>query len=124
MSPIDWAGLIVAGAAGAPIRFLVKAYVEDRIDSSLPWGTLLVNVSGSLVLGVLTGLTLHHGLPKTTDVILGVGFCGAYTTFSTFTFETVQMLEQGAVSEALHNALGSLITCAAAAAAGVALASL
>jgi fluoride exporter len=89
-----------------------------------PWGTFLINVSGSLALGFLTGLALYHGFPDTPKVVLGAGFCGAFTTFSTYTFETVRLVEEGAINEAFRNALGTLVSCAAAAAAGVALAAL
>jgi CrcB protein len=65
---------------------------------------------------------LASGHPASTEVILSVGFCGAYITFSTFTFDTVRLVGEGAVSEAARNALGTVLTCAAAAAAGIALA--
>ena len=80
-----------------------------------------VNVTGSLLLGLITGLALHHGLARTTRIVLGPGFCGAYTTFSTFSFETVRLVEEGAVAEAFRNAAGTLVIGAAAAGLGLAL---
>ena len=124
MTPAIAAGLVVAGAVGAPCRYLLDGYVQDRSEGAFPWGTFVVNVSGSLVFGFVTGLALYHAFPDTPRVILGAGFCGAYTTFSAFSFETVRLLEEGATAEAFRNALGTLITCAAAAAAGIALAAL
>lgn len=124
MSPLAWVAFLAAGAVGAPARYFVDGLVGDRTEGAFPWGTFLVNASGSFVLGLLTGMALYHALPKTPKVVLGTGFCGAYTTFSTFTFETVRLLEEGAVNEALRNSFGTLVTCAAAAAAGVALAAL
>jgi CrcB protein len=121
MSPAAWIAFVAAGAAGAPVRYLVDGYVGDRTQGVFPWGTFLINLTGSLLLGLLTGLALHHGLPNTPKVVVGTGFCGAYTTFSTFTFETVRLLEQGAITDAFRNALGSLLAGAAAAAAGIAL---
>jgi len=118
------AGLVVAGAVGAACRFLVERYVRDRTSGVFPWGILLINVSGSLILGFLTGLALYHGLPTTPRVLLGTGFCGAYTTFSTFTFDTVHLLEEGATTPALLNTLASLAATTAAAALGLALAAL
>jgi len=85
---------------------------------------VVINATGSFALGFLTGLALYHAFPKTPKVILGTGLCGAYTTFSTFTFETVRLAEDGSSSEALRNLLGTLVVGAAAAAAGLALASL
>lgn len=124
MSPLAWLAFVAAGAAGAPARYVVDGFVGDRVEGVFPWGTFLVNVSGSLLLGFLTGLSLYHAFPKTPKVVLGTGFCGAYTTFSTFTFETVRLLEEGAVSEAFRNSVGTLVTCAVAAAVGLALAAL
>jgi CrcB protein len=124
MSPLAWLAFVAAAAVGAPLRYLVDGYVGDRVEGAFPWGTFVVNASGSLLLGFLTGLALYHAFPTTPRVILGTGFCGAYTTFSTFSFETVRLAEDGAVGEAFRNALGTLVTCGAAAALGLALAAL
>jgi CrcB protein len=124
MSPVVWFAFVVAGATGAPLRYVIDGAVVDRTQGVFPWGTFLINVTGSLVLGFLTGLALYHAFPQSPRLVLGTGFCGAYTTFSTFSFETVRLLEEGAVNEAIRNALGTLLACAAAAAAGVALAAL
>lgn len=124
MTPLAWVAFVAAGALGAPVRYLVDGFVGDRTEGAFPWGTFFINATGSLLLGILTGLSLYHAFPKTPKVVLGTGFCGAYTTFSTFTFETVRLVEEGAVDEAFRNAFGTLVTCAVAAAAGVALAAL
>ena len=124
MSPLGWVAFVVAGAVGAPARYLVDGFVGDRTEGAFPWGTFVINVSGSFLLGFLTGLALYHGFPKTPKVVLGTGFCGAYTTFSTFTFETVRLVEDGAVNEAVRNSLGTLVSGAAAAALGLAVAAL
>jgi fluoride exporter len=124
VSPLAWVAFVAAGAVGASFRYLVDGFVSDRVEGEFPWGTFVINVTGSLALGLVTGLSLYHAFPKTPRVVLGTGFCGAYTTFSTFSFETVRLLEEGAVDEALRNAFGTLVTCAAAAAAGLALAAI
>ena len=116
--------LVVAGAAGSSVRYLVDIAITERTRSALPWGTMAINVTGSFVLGVVTGLALYHGFPKEVRVVLGVGFCGAYTTFSTFTFETVRLLEEGEPAEALVNVAGTFLAAALAAAAGLALAAI
>jgi CrcB protein len=115
---------VVAGAAGSAARYLVDIAITERTKGALPWGTLAINVTGSFLLGVITGLVLDHGFPRTARVVVGVGFCGAYTTFSTFTFETVRLLEEGVSVEALKNVGGTLLAGALAAAAGLALATL
>ena len=124
MSPLAWVGFVIAAAVGAPLRYLVDVAIAERAEGVFPWGTFAVNASGSLLLGVLTGLGLYHAFPKVPKVILGTGFCGAYTTFSTFTYETVELLEEGAVNEAARNAFGTLLVGAGAAALGLALAAL
>ena len=124
MSAIAWVAFVAAGAVGAPLRYFVDTVIQERNEGAFPWGTLVVNASGSLLLGFVTGLALYHAFPDTPRIVLGTGFCGAYTTFSTFGFETVRLLEDDAVAEALLNALGTLVTCAAAAALGLALAAL
>jgi CrcB protein len=119
-----WIAFVVAGAIGAPLRYLVDGLVGDRTDAVVPWGILVVNVSGSFVLGLVTGLALHHGLGRTPRIVIGTGFCGAFTTFSTFTYETVRLIEADRRREALVNVALSLGLGLAAAAAGLALPSL
>ncbi len=118
------AGLLVAGAAGAPARYLVDRAVSRHGRGLLPLGTLVVNVTGSLILGVLAGLALYHGLTATPKMILGTGFCGAYTTFSTFTYDTVALADAGDHRPAARNVVLSLVLPTAAAAVGMALAGL
>jgi len=117
-----WIGLVVAGAIGAPCRYLLDGLVQDITGSHLPFGTFVINVSGSFLLGLITGAALYHAFPATPKVILGTGFCGAYTTFSTWTFETVRLWEEDGRREAVINAALSLVAGLAAAAVGLALA--
>jgi CrcB protein len=124
VSPVAWVGFLLAGAAGAVARYVVDGVVTDRTNGRFVWGTFVINVTGSLLLGLVTGLGLNHGFPRTPRLILGTGFCGAYTTFSTFTFETVRLLEEGAPRVALWNAAGTLAAGALAAAAGLGIAAL
>ncbi len=115
------AGIAVAGALGAPVRYLLDGFVQDRAKGVFPRGTFVVNLTGSFLLGVLTGLVLYHAFPSDAKIVLGTGFCGSYTTFSTFTYETVRLVEERAFAAALQNALSSVIVPALVAAAGLAL---
>lgn len=121
MSTLAWLAFIAAAGVGAPLRYVVGRAVQRRTSGALPLGTLVVNVSGSFVLGVVSGLALYHGFPDEPKVVLGTGFCGAYTTFSTFSFDTINLLEAGNTAAALRNALGTTVACLLAAAAGLAL---
>lgn len=114
----------LAGAAGAPARYLVDGLVQERTSGAFPLGTFLINVTGAFLLGLLTGLALYHAFPSTPKTVLGSGFLGAYTTFSTFTYETVRLAEDGRHRAALANFVVSLVIPALAAGAGLALASL
>ncbi len=109
------------GLVGAPCRYLLDRAINGRIESDLPWGTFVINVSGSCLLGLLTGLALSHHLSPTGKALLGTGFCGAYTTFSTFTFETMRLLEDCRVLEAAGNVAASVVVGLAGAAAGPAI---
>ncbi|HMQ28921.1 MAG TPA: CrcB family protein [Acidimicrobiales bacterium] len=95
--------------------------MQDRARGSFPWGTLVVNVVGSFLLGVLTGLTVHHGLHGAPRLWFTTGLCGAFTTFSTFTWETVRLVEEGEWRVAAANVAGSLVAGLAAAATGMSL---
>jgi len=121
MSGWTWVAFLVAAAIGAPARYLVDGYVQDRSTGVFPRGTFVVNVTGCLALGILTGLALHHGVAPSTRTVIGTGGLGAYTTFSTFTFETVRLAEDGAVGAAARNAAGSFVVGLAAASIGIAI---
>lgn len=115
-------GLYVAGMLGAPARYLVDGFVIDHSGTELPTGTFVVNVTGSLFLGFLTGLVLYHAFPSTPRTLLGTGFCGAYTTFSTFAYELIRLAEDRERSAALRVLIAFLIVPAVAAGVGLALA--
>jgi CrcB protein len=121
MTTVAWVAFLVASAIGAPARYLLDGWVQDRARGAFPWGTFVVNVSGCLALGLLTGLGLYHGLGTTARTVVGTGGLGAYTTFSTFTFETVRLAEEGAVADAALNIGASFVVGLAAAGAGLAL---
>jgi CrcB protein len=111
--------LVVLGAAvGAPLRYLVDLAVQARHDSVFPWGTLAVNVAGSLLLGFLAGLPASDGVLA----LAGTGFCGALTTYSTFSYETLRLVQDGARLYAALNVLASVAAGLAAAFAGWSLA--
>jgi fluoride exporter len=112
---------MLAAAVGAPLRYVVDQAVQHRREGAFPLGTFTVNITGSFLLGLLTGLALHHGLSSQVETVLGTGLLGAYTTFSTFGYETIRLLEDGAVYEAALNVLASLTFGLAAAAAGLGL---
>ena len=111
---------LVAGALGAVTRFVLDSSIKQRWRSVFPLGTVVINVTGSLLLGVLAGLVLFHGQPTAWQTIVGTGFCGGYTTFSTASFETVRLVQQGRRALALLNAVGSLVLSVAACAGGLA----
>ena len=111
--------LALAGGLGAVVRFVVDGEVRRRRPSGLPWATVLVNVSGSLLLGVLVGLVRHHGAPEDLRLVLGVGFCGGYTTFSTASVEVVRLVQGRRVGAAVGIGLGQLVLAVAAGAVGL-----
>jgi fluoride exporter len=114
--------VFLGGCLGAPVRYLADHFVQGRHNSVFPWGTFSVNVAGSFVLGLLMGASRAAGLPQEAVLVAGTGFCGALTTFSTFGFETMRLLEEGSLLEAIVNCVASLAAGLAAAAAGFALA--
>ena len=125
-SPTLGVALLVAcaGGVGALARALLIHHIGLRRDDPLPVGTMVVNFSGSLILGVLTGLSLYHGLGSHVLAVVGVGLCGGYTTWSTASWETVHLVHTGHRSEAVTYTLGSLVLCILAAALGIGVAGL
>ena len=123
MSPVELLLVAVGGGVGAALRFLLDGVVKGRVAGSriaaFPVGTLLINVSGSLVLGVLTGLGQAGTIPSAAVAVLGTGMMGGYTTFSTASLETVQLLRSGRSRLAVLNGLGMLVVSVGAAALGL-----
>ncbi len=117
------AGVMVAGACGAVLRYLVDHTVQRRAGGGFPYGTLAINVSGSLVLGLITGFALHHGVSAAWLTVAGTGLVGAYTTFSTVAFDTVRLAEAERWRPALWNVASSIGLGLAAAALGLAVGS-
>ena len=112
----------IGGFAGAIARFLVDGAVMDRAGAGFPWGTLVINVSGSFVLGVVFALTAERAiLPADIRGPLMIGFLGAYTTFSTWMLESWRLIEGGAYVAALANLGGSVVVGLVALIAGLAI---
>jgi CrcB protein len=96
--------LVAAGAAvGAPLRYVVDLIIQRRHQSVFPWGTLAVNIIGSFILGFVISATAGGDLTHPVVAAVGIGFCGALTTYSTFSYETLRLLEGGARFYALAN---------------------
>lgn len=119
MTPLIFLLLAVAGGVGAGVRFLVDGLIRSRLKTAFPWATTIINVSGSLVLGFLTGLTLSHLLPTDLSIVIGTGFLGGYTTFSTASYETVQLVKQGRHGAAFTSGVVMLVLSVAVAALGL-----
>jgi fluoride exporter len=109
----------VAGGLGAATRFWVDGEVRARGRTVLPVATLVVNVTGALLIGLVAGAQLYAGLPATGFLLLATGFCGGYTTFSAATVETVRLAQAGERGRAVVYLLGSMLLTLTAAAAGV-----
>lgn len=109
LARIGWIGL--GGFLGANARYWIGLWVQDRFGSAFPWSTFVINVTGSFVLGFFLTLLTDRYVPNapTLRLAVAVGFVGAYTTFSTFEWETVELVVISAWLRAFANALGSLI---------------
>lgn len=110
----------LAGGVGAALRFVVDGTIRARVRSTYPVATTIINVTGSLLLGLLTGIALAHGVPQRWHLVVGTGLLGGYTTFSTATFETIRLIEDRRHVAALMNGIGMLVLAVTAAAAGMA----
>jgi fluoride exporter len=100
--------IALGGAAGSVTRYVVDTWVSERVASAFPWGTFVINMSGSFLVGVLFALAIErNALPASIRPPLMIGFLGAYTTFSTLTLETWRLVEGGATWLAAANVLGS-----------------
>ncbi|MER5421333.1 fluoride efflux transporter CrcB [Streptosporangium roseum] len=106
---MNWLLVLLGGAVGASLRYLTDRAVQARHDTVFPWGTFTVNVAGSMILGVLTGAVLAGAVGDAAQLLLGTGLCGALTTYSTFSYETLRLAETGAVFLATANVAASVV---------------
>lgn len=107
--------VIVGGAIGAPLRYFTDRFTGTQHDSVFPWGTLTVNVAGSLVLGIVAG---SNSSPAVTALV-GTGFCGALTTYSTFSYETYKLVQERSLLLAVLNLVISVLAGVGAAGLGI-----
>jgi fluoride exporter len=112
--------ICVAGGIGAALRLMLDGLIRARTTFSYPVGTTVINITGSFLLGLITGLATSQLLPLQWQLMIGTGFLGGYTTFSTASFETVRLIEDRRYVAAALNGLGMLVICTAAAAFGFA----
>lgn len=109
MSPLLFAAVCAAGGMGAGLRFVVDGWVRSRVRTRFPLATAMVNLTGSFLLGLLTGVVLARTLPTAWESVLGTGLLGGYTTFSTASVETVRLLQAREYRTALSSGLGVLV---------------
>lgn len=117
--------VMLGGALGTLARYLVS-WLALPISGQLPWGTIIINVTGSLLIGFFGTLTLAHGRYPVSEAVrlfVMIGICGGYTTFSSFSLQTLDLLRSGALVRAAVNIAASVALCTAAVAAGHLLAS-
>ncbi|MCQ4044089.1 fluoride efflux transporter CrcB [Streptantibioticus rubrisoli] len=119
---MNWLLVIAGAVVGAPLRYLTDRTVQSRHDTVFPWGTFAVNVVGCLILGTLTGAVAAGAASSQLQLLLGTGLCGALTTYSTFSYETLRLAEQGARLFAVANLVASVAAGVGAAFAGAGLA--
>jgi CrcB protein len=108
--------ICIAGGVGAALRLILDGLIRARTTSSYPVGTTVINVTGSFLLGLVTGLATSQLVSHQWQLVVGTGFLGGYTTFSTASFETVRLIEDHRYIAAAFNGLGMLLICTAAAA--------
>lgn len=123
MNPLVFVAVSLAGGLGAGARFALDGFIRSRVTSSYPLGTLIINVSGSLLLGLVTGLAVSAAMPSEVHLVVGAGFLGGYTTFSTASVETVRLAQERRFGIAFVNSVGMLVAAVVASAAGLVLGS-
>jgi CrcB protein len=119
---VNWVLVIAGGMIGAPLRYLTDRAVQSRHDTVFPWGTFTVNVVGCLVLGLVAGAAVAGAASSQVQLLVGTGFCGALTTYSTFSYESLRLAEDGARFFAAANVIASVVAGLGAAFVGVAVA--
>lgn len=121
MTPAEALLLGAAGGVGAVVRYVLDTAVSRRVKGPLPFATIGINVTGSLLLGLIAGAVLAGVADPALQAVLGTGFLGGYTTFSTASYQSVSLALSGRWAAAVVNGVGTLALCLAAALAGLAL---
>lgn len=99
----------IGGIVGAISRYLLGKWITSKTSNTIPFGTWIINISGSFVLGLLAVLHIEHVIPNWIWFLCGIGFLGAYTTFSTFGYETIQMIQNKKTKKATFYITSSVI---------------
>ena len=107
MREVLWVGL--GGFLGANARYLLGGWIAARMGSVFPYGTFVINITGSFILGLIMGTLEGHVLSPAVRLAMAIGFVGAYTTFSTWTYETIRLIENGSFLPATVNITGSVL---------------
>ncbi|WP_337007352.1 MULTISPECIES: fluoride efflux transporter CrcB [unclassified Microbacterium] len=119
MTPLLFLGIALAGGLGSACRLFLDGLIRSRTRGTMPWGTITINLTGSFLLGLITGFTTKQLLPETMHLIIGAGFLGGYTTFSTASFETIRLLQERKWIAGGLNGLGVLVATTLLAALGL-----
>jgi len=109
-----WLAVAVGGAIGSIARYWLTGVMTALTGPQFPWGTLLINVLGSFVIGWVAGFTLMPArmvLHPDLRIFLMTGFCGGFTTFSAFSLQTLELMQAGEIIQALGYVLGSVVLC-------------
>ena len=113
-----WVAVAAGGAIGSLVRFWLTGVMTDLTGPRFPWGTLLINVLGSFVIGLVAGITLipaRVAVHPDLRIFLMTGICGGFTTFSAFSLQTLELMQGGEVVAAMGYAAGSVVLCVTAA---------
>ncbi len=119
MTPLVFIGLALAGGLGAGARFVLDGAIRSRVTSSYPLGTFAINITGSFLLGLVTGLALATTLAPEAQLILGSGFLGGFTTFSAASVESVRLIHERRAGVAIASSVGMLVAAVLASAGGL-----
>lgn len=121
MTPLLFLAIAAAGGVGAVCRFALDGLLSSLSEADFPWPTVLINITGSLLLGLITGFAVSGLLPEAWRLVLGTGFLGGYTTFSTTSVDTVRLVQQRRWAAGIVHGLGTLVIAVGAAGLGLGL---
>ena len=121
MTPLLFLAIAVAGGVGAVCRFVLDGLLTSLSEADFPWPTVLINITGSLLLGLITGFAVSGLLSEAWRLVLGTGFLGGYTTFSTASVDTIRLLQQRRWTAGIVHGLGTLVIAVGAAGLGLGL---